>query len=90
MCTTLVCVLFVATPTYTISVYYFSMCVYPCVLSVEFLLLLCTALVCVLFVATPTSTITVYYFSMVKGNIHYSYDISRFEKSDFHDSGNKS
>ena len=26
VCTTLVCVLFVATPTYTISVYYFSMC----------------------------------------------------------------
>ena len=29
VCTTLVCVLFVATTMYTISVYYFSMCVYP-------------------------------------------------------------
>ena len=30
----LVCVLFVATPTSTISVYYFSICVYPCSITI--------------------------------------------------------
>ena len=45
MCTTLVCVLFVATTMYTISMYY----------------LVCTTLVCVLFVATTMYTISMYY-----------------------------
>ena len=44
LCTTLVCVLFVATTMYTISVYYFSICT------------VCGTLVCVLFVATTTCT----------------------------------
>ena len=45
VCTTLVSVLFVATPTYT---YVYCLWPLPCIL------LLCTTLVCVLFVATPT------------------------------------
>ena len=54
VCTTLVCVLFVATPTSTISVYYFSICtllqyVY-CLWPLPHLLLVCTTLV--LFVCT--------------------------------------
>ena len=54
VCTTLVFVLFVATPTYTPTTL-------VCVL---FRLLLCTTLVCVLFVATTMYSIRVYYFSM--------------------------
>ena len=46
--TTLVCVLFVASTTSTISVY--------CLCPLPHLLLVCTTVVCVLFVATPTST----------------------------------
>ena len=80
VCTTLVCVLFVATPTYTMTVYYFSTCtvcghshIYNdcvlllyvyCLWPLPCTLILCTTLVCALFVATPTYTITVYYFSM--------------------------
>ena len=80
MCTTLAFVLFVATPTSTINVYYFSMCpvcghshiYYLCVLlwyvsclwPLPHLLLVCTTLEYVLFVPTPMSTISVYYFSM--------------------------
>ena len=70
VCTTSVCVLFVATPTSNISVYYFSICtllkyVY-CLWPLPCLLLVCrsTTLVSVLFVATTTYTISVYYFCM--------------------------
>ena len=55
VCTTLVCVLFVASTTSTISVY--------CLWLLPHLLLVFTTVVCVLFVATPMSTISVYYCS---------------------------
>ena len=68
VCTTLVCVLFVATPMSSISVYYFSMCVHEghvyCLWPLPHVVLVCTTLVCVLFVATPMSTVSVYYFSL--------------------------
>ena len=75
VCVLFVCVLLVATPTSTISVYYFSICtllkyVY-CLWPLPHLVLVCTTLlqfICttlVLFCVYNFSTIRVYYFSTI-------------------------
>ena len=67
VCTTLVCVLFVASTMSTINGY--CLWLLPC------LVLVCTTVVCVLFVATPTSSISVYYCTTctVCGQYHVYY-----------------
>ena len=69
MCTNLVCVLFVATPTSTIHVYYFSICtllkyVY-CLWPLPHLLFMCTTLVlfmCTTLIHVSYNSVSVYYF----------------------------